>query len=133
VEFFPMVNELVSLAPESSSFDPTPVPGGPAGTVIFTATLTNTSSTSILFPFFEVILLSGGNQLLNADGGQEEPAPKAGNAVAASGCCGARLSNYGGYATHMRTASGVSGSSSSRSTAGGTMTWVYRVSKSSAC
>ena len=48
---------------------PTPVPGGPAGTFRVTADLTNTSNQTILNPFVEVVELTGGNLLLNADGG----------------------------------------------------------------
>jgi hypothetical protein len=64
-----VVNNLVSLSPLVISFNPTPVPNGPAGTFTITATFTNTSSTSILNPLFQVVELSGGNLLLNADGG----------------------------------------------------------------
>jgi hypothetical protein len=48
--------------------DPTPVPGGPAGTFTITATFTHTRDTPLRVPFFEVAALSGGNLLLNADG-----------------------------------------------------------------
>ena len=69
VEFFPIVNNLVALAPGlRTSSNSTPVPGGPAGTFTITATFTNTSGTSLNFPFFGVSELSGGNRLLNADG-----------------------------------------------------------------
>ncbi len=63
-----VVNGLVTLSPLVTSFNPTPVPGGPAGTFRITATFTNTSATSIQAPFFKVTQLSGGNLLLNADG-----------------------------------------------------------------
>jgi hypothetical protein len=70
-EFFPIVNAFVTLDPAlDTASDPTPVPGGPAGTFTVTATFTNTSETPLRFPFFEVTALSGGNLLLNAD---EEP------------------------------------------------------------
>ena len=69
-EFFPTVNDLVALAPGlSTSFDPTPVPGGPAGTFTITATFTNTSNTPLRFPFFTVTEFSGSNLVLNADEG----------------------------------------------------------------
>ena len=69
VEFFPIVNNLVALAPGlRTSSNSTPVPGGPAGTFTITATFTNTSTTPLHFPFFGVSKLSGGNLLLNADG-----------------------------------------------------------------
>ena len=73
IEFFPIVNDLVSEAKEerSTSFSSDPVPNGPAGTFTITAIFTNTSNaaTPIFSPFFEVIKLTGGNLLLNADGG----------------------------------------------------------------
>ena len=53
----------------STDFDPTPVPGGPAGTFRITADFTNTSNQAIVNPFVEVVELTGGNLLLNADGG----------------------------------------------------------------
>jgi hypothetical protein len=69
-EFFPIVNDLVALAPGlRTAFDPRPVPGGPAGTFTITATFTNTSNTPLRFPFFGVGQLTGGNLLLNADAG----------------------------------------------------------------
>jgi hypothetical protein len=68
-EFFPMVNAFVTLDPDlDTASDPTPVPGGPAGTFTVTATFTNTSEAPLRVPFFEVTALSGGNLLLNADG-----------------------------------------------------------------
>jgi hypothetical protein len=67
-EFFPIVNDFVTLAPAlDTAFDPTPVPGGPAGTFTITVTFTNTSDTPLRFPFFTVTTLSGGNLLLNAE------------------------------------------------------------------
>ena len=67
-EFFPLVNDFVTLDPDlDTGFDPTPVPGGPAGTFTITATFTNTSATPLRVPFFEVTALSGENLLLNAD------------------------------------------------------------------
>jgi hypothetical protein len=68
-EFVPLVSDLVTLDPEvDTGFDPTVVPGGPAGTFTVTGTSTNTSPTALRAPFFEVTTLSGGNLLLNADG-----------------------------------------------------------------
>jgi hypothetical protein len=64
-----VVNGMVTQAPLITSFDPTPAPGGPAGTFTIRATFTNTSSASIGNPFFQVQELSGGNLLLNADFG----------------------------------------------------------------
>jgi hypothetical protein len=67
VEFYPLVNALVTLAPNlDTAFDPTPVPEGPARTFTITATFTNTSPTPLRFPFFVVTTLSGGHLLLNA-------------------------------------------------------------------
>ena len=71
-EFFPVVNNLVTLAPDlETSFNPTPVPDAPAGTFTIGATFTNTSGTALRFPFFTVTELSGGNLLLNADEGTQ--------------------------------------------------------------
>jgi hypothetical protein len=64
-----IVNDLVVLSSLVTSFNPSAVPGGPAGTFTITATFTNTSATPILHPFLAVVELSGGNLLLNADGG----------------------------------------------------------------
>jgi hypothetical protein len=72
IEFSPpatIVNGLVELAPLVTAFQSTPAPGAPAGTFLITATFRNTSASSIHDPFFQVATLSGGNQLLNADGG----------------------------------------------------------------
>jgi hypothetical protein len=69
-EFFPLVNDFVTLDPTpDTGFDPTPVPGGPAGTFTITATFTHTRETPLRVPFFEVTALSGGHLLLNADEG----------------------------------------------------------------
>ena len=71
-EFFPVVNNLVTLDPDlDTSFNPTPVPGAPAGIFTISATFTNTSGTALRFPFFTVTELSGGNLLLNADEGTQ--------------------------------------------------------------
>jgi hypothetical protein len=69
-EFFPVANDFVTLDPAlETASDPTPVPGGPAGTFTITATFTHTSETPLRVPFFEVTALSGGNLLLNGDEG----------------------------------------------------------------
>ena len=65
----PVVSDLVTLSPLVTSFNPTSVPGGPAGTFTITATFKNTSSGSIDAPAFLVTQLSGENLLLDADGG----------------------------------------------------------------
>ena len=69
IEFYPVVNDLVAVGNVSTDFDATPVPGGPAGTFRITADFTNTSNQAIVNPFVEVVELTGGNLLLNADGG----------------------------------------------------------------
>jgi hypothetical protein len=69
IEFYPVVNDLVALTNLTTAFDPTPMPGGPAGTFRITADFTNTSNQAIVHPFAEVVELTGGNLLLNADGG----------------------------------------------------------------
>jgi hypothetical protein len=89
-EFFPMLNDLVTLASGlATSFHPTPVSGGPAGTFTITATFTNTSNTPLRFLFFGVHELSGGNLLLNADSGPggvgATLTPATGDAVFAAG------------------------------------------------
>jgi outer membrane protein assembly factor BamB len=53
----------------ATTYNPTPVPNGPAGTFVIVAKFDNTSDKTIVNPFFEVIQLTGGNLLLNADGG----------------------------------------------------------------
>jgi hypothetical protein len=69
-EFFPIVNNLVALASDmTTAFDPTPVPSAPAGRFTITATFTNRGETPLRFPYFGVSQLTGGNLLLNADGG----------------------------------------------------------------
>jgi hypothetical protein len=85
IEFYPLVNNLVALASMSTAFDPTPVPGGPAGTFRATTRFTNTSNQVIVKPFVEVVELTGGNLLLNANGG--------------AGGVGARLTPPGGATT----------------------------------
>jgi len=90
VEFFPSVNQLVKERESErvTQFDPTPVPGAPAGTFLIVAKFDNISDNSppvpgfvnqtIFSPFFEVAALqlqrqgaTEGDQpiLLNADGG----------------------------------------------------------------
>jgi hypothetical protein len=69
-EFYPIVTGLVQVTGLTTSLDATPVPGGPAGTFFINATLTNTSNQTIGEPFVEVVTLTGGNLLLNAEGGR---------------------------------------------------------------
>jgi hypothetical protein len=88
VEFFLNVNQLVQLRATEvvRHFDPTPVPGGPAGTVLIIFKYDNISNTlptpvfhnkTIFFPFLEVATLQLQRKdapsedqplLLNADG-----------------------------------------------------------------
>jgi hypothetical protein len=65
------VNSLLHFRADElvTTYNPTPVPSGPAGTFVVEAKFDNTSDKTISNPFFEVIQLSGGNLLLNADGG----------------------------------------------------------------
>jgi CSLREA domain-containing protein len=66
------VNNRVSQASElGTSLSTIPTPDGTAGTFFITATFTNTSNISIRKPFFQVVELSGGNVLINADSGPE--------------------------------------------------------------
>lgn len=69
VEFYPVINDLVSVTNMTTAFDPTPVAGGPAGTFRITAEFTNNNSQPVAYRFAEVSELSGGNLLLNANGG----------------------------------------------------------------
>jgi hypothetical protein len=64
-----IVNDLVALSGLTTSFDPTPHPNAPAGTFTVTATFTFLGADPIRGPFFRVAELSGGNVLVNADGG----------------------------------------------------------------
>lgn len=64
------VNNLVSLASNPvTSLSAIPTPNGPAGTLFITATFTNMSTIPLRKPFFQVVELSGGNVLINADSG----------------------------------------------------------------
>jgi len=62
-----VVNGLTHLNSIHTSFNGTPVPGGPAGTYTIVANFTNASSTPIDTPQFDVTQLSNGNLLLDAD------------------------------------------------------------------
>jgi hypothetical protein len=66
------VNVLIEFVVQSTSLNPNPVPGGPAGVFTITARLTNTSTEHILEPNAIVRTLSNGIKLLSAtegDGG----------------------------------------------------------------
>ncbi len=65
-----IANDRVGLVVNSTSFNPAPVAGGPAGVFTISATLTNPSSTWILTPVSAVVnTLTGGNILLSATQG----------------------------------------------------------------
>ncbi len=59
-----MATRLLIAVPATPS-----VPGGPAGTFHITANFTNTGTQAVVNPFVEVVELTGGNLMLNADGG----------------------------------------------------------------
>jgi hypothetical protein len=69
-EFFPIVNDALTLTGISTSFDPSPVPGGSSGTFLVSAIFRNNSTQTIGQPFVQVSTLSEGNLLLNAEGGR---------------------------------------------------------------
>jgi parallel beta-helix repeat protein len=69
IEPLEAVDSLVKLTPVTTAYNAIPVLGGPAGTYSIKAMFTNASPNVILNPVFEVKELSGGNLLLNADGG----------------------------------------------------------------
>jgi len=65
-----VVNDLVTLAPLVTSYNPAPAPGAPAGKFTITATFTNTSSTKIRIPYFQVSYISPWCLVLNTDTGK---------------------------------------------------------------
>jgi Beta-propeller repeat len=65
-----IVNNKVNFVVQSTSLNPTPVPGGPAGVFTITARLTNTSTENILEPINAIVkTLTNGNKLLSATEG----------------------------------------------------------------
>ena len=65
-----IVNDLLTLDAQETSFDPTPqLPHAPAGVFTIQATFTNQGAAPIVNPFFDVTTLTRGNLLLNADSG----------------------------------------------------------------
>jgi hypothetical protein len=65
-----VVNELVNFVVQSTSFNPSSVPGGPGGTFTVTAVLTNTSTENIREPINAIVrTLTNGNKLLSATEG----------------------------------------------------------------
>jgi hypothetical protein len=63
------VSSLLSMAGATQSYSSMPVPGGPKGILTINATFNSSSADSISDMHFEVATLTGGNLLLNADGG----------------------------------------------------------------
>jgi hypothetical protein len=61
------LNSLFELSSTETSIDPEPVPGGPAGTLTLRAQFVSVGSRPMHPHVFEVVVLSGGNVLLNAD------------------------------------------------------------------
>ena len=65
-----IVNDKVNFVVQSTSLNPTPVPGGPAGVFTITARLTNKSTENILEPINAIVkTLTNGNKLLSATEG----------------------------------------------------------------
>jgi len=63
-----LVNDRLSQDSVSTSYNPSD-PRAPAGVYYISADFTNSSSNALQDIFFEVAMLTGGNQVLNADGG----------------------------------------------------------------
>jgi len=63
----PVVNALVTLYTSKSVLSPTPVKGGPAGTLTIAATLTNVSGEPIYAPYLILRSVNGGAMNLTAD------------------------------------------------------------------
>lgn len=64
-----IINDRLSLIETSTKFTSTPVPGAPAGTFTITAIFRNILTDNLGELAFRVVELTGGNLLLNADGG----------------------------------------------------------------
>jgi hypothetical protein len=62
-------NDLLNLDNTVASYNPTPVPHAPGGVYTISATFSNVSSSTLRDLFFQVVTLTGGNVVLNADGG----------------------------------------------------------------
>jgi hypothetical protein len=69
VEFYAVKNDSFIVASLTTAYDPRRGPGAPAGVFRLTATFTNISNQSLLNGFADVSTLTGGNLLLNANGG----------------------------------------------------------------
>jgi hypothetical protein len=70
------VRPLINLRVKSETPDPTPVPGGPWGTVVVTYRLRNKSATPIMTPYLKFKPQDGDIILLNADGGPKAKGAK---------------------------------------------------------
>jgi predicted outer membrane repeat protein len=64
-----LVNDKISLASTTTCYNPTSVPNAPAGVYTISATFSNVSSSTLRDLFFQVVTLTGGNVVLNAEGG----------------------------------------------------------------
>ncbi|MBP7962924.1 MAG: DUF11 domain-containing protein [Caldilineaceae bacterium] len=65
----PSVNHRLKLTGSTTIYDPTPQANAPAGVYHVTATFTNVTEITLEDLSFVVVNLTGGNMLLNADGG----------------------------------------------------------------
>lgn len=63
------INNLLTMSNVRISYNPMPAPNAPAGVYTVASTYTNRSTSTIRGLYFLVVELSGGNLLLNADGG----------------------------------------------------------------
>ena len=63
------INHYLQAATTTTRYNPTPVPGAPAGIFTIEATFVNRSATALTDLFFKVQRLSNNNLLLNAEGG----------------------------------------------------------------
>lgn len=65
----PAINHRLDLVDVSTVYDPAPQPGAPAGVYTIESTFTNYTEVIVEEVYFSVAELTGGNLLLNADGG----------------------------------------------------------------
>jgi hypothetical protein len=63
------INNLLSLVKTKLTYNPRPVDNAPAGVFTISSTFKNKSSATLKDLFFKVKILTGGNVVLNADGG----------------------------------------------------------------
>ena len=64
-----LVNSMLLLEHTDIAYVPVPRPGAPAGALSISANFSSLSATTLEEIFFEVVTLTGGNVMLNADGG----------------------------------------------------------------